>query len=75
MIVATRPAMLKVRDVYRMRVGGIAEAARAHRAFAELVDAGWLIDAAMREGTGFGRHQDLYAVNNALWPTMAAEGR
>ena len=63
------------RDYCRAKVCGVAEAARAHRAFAELVDAGWLIDAAVREGIGFGRHQDLYAVNNALWPMLAVEER
>lgn len=70
-IVAIRPQFIHVRnDVYRKRIGGIADAARAQRAIDVLVEAGWLIDAATRDGPTSGRRKNLYAVSPELWDAL-----
>ncbi len=68
---ATRPEFIHVRnDIYRKRVGGISDASRAQRAIDGLVEAGWLFDAASRDGPNAGRRKNLYSVNPALWDAI-----
>jgi len=71
-IIARRPDAVKVRDIYRERIGGISDPDRAHKAVASLVESGWLIDAATRKGPSPGRRENLYAVNLSLWDALAA---
>jgi hypothetical protein len=66
-IVASRISKFTPRDVYRMRIGGVADPKRAKDAIAYLQEAAWVTRAPSREGGSPGRQQEWFVVNPALW--------
>ncbi len=71
-IVQTRATSFKMRDVYRNRVGGITDAARAQRALETLCDAGWIAEAAVPFRPTGGRRTEIFNVNPGLWLALQA---
>jgi hypothetical protein len=68
-IARTRPPEVHVRHLQRdMRLPGLGEADQIHAACATLVEAGWLVAPAVREGAG--RPRAAYPVRRQLWEAL-----